>query len=442
MKTKLSLSQITGLSCMIFAIFFGAGNMIFPPALAQQAGSNSWIALAGFVLSDVGIAIGGIMAVVLAGSSLFQLASRINKKFAHVFSLMVYCSIGPLFALPRTGSVSFEIGMIPFLNGFDPTIASLIFTFIFFLVTYVLCLYPGKIVDVVGKILTPLLIVCILALFVGSLMNPLGPIALPQGDYQTIPFFKGMVEGYLALDGFAGLVFAILVIEALKGFGITEKKAVFKATLLCSVIAGVILTLIYAALVVVGVQTSSMDLFSNGGTLLNYVTSALFGTSGHIILAGAVVLACLTTSIGLSCSFADYIEKSYPKYSYKSVLAIICIFSFVIANVGLTQLITLILPLLVMMYPLVIVLVLVSLLDPWLKDHTEIMKMGMLFAFPLAFIDGLKTAGIMIPYLSELAMKFPFFNVGIGWFLPGLVGCFLGYFMKSKKRITISNQKG
>lgn len=436
MKTKLSLSQITGLSCMIFAIFFGAGNMIFPPAMAQQAGSNSWIALAGFVLSDVGIAIGGIMAVVLAGSSLFQLASRINTKFAHIFSLIVYCSIGPLFALPRTGSVSFEIGMIPFLNGFDPTIASIIFTFIFFLVTYILCLYPGKIVDVVGKILTPLLLVCILALFVGSIMNPIGPIAMPQGDYQTIPFFKGMVEGYLALDGFAGLVFAILVIEALKGFGITEKKAVFKTTLLCSLIAGAILTLIYAALVVVGVQTSSMEVFSNGGTLLNYATNALFGTSGHLILAGAVVLACLTTSIGLSCSFADYIAKSYPNFSYKTVLAVICIFSFVIANVGLTQLITLVLPILVMMYPLVIVLVIVSLLDPWLKAHTEIMKMGMIFAFPFAFIDGLKTANIMIPYVTDLAMKFPFFSIGIGWFIPGLIGCCVGYFMKSKKVIT------
>ena len=433
MKNKLSISQITALSCMIFAIFFGAGNMIFPPAMAQLAGEQSWIALAGFIVSDVGIAVAGIMAVVLAGSSMFELASRINQRFAIIFSLLVYSSIGPLFALPRCGSVSFEIGMTPFLNGFNPTLASLLFTFAFFLITYILSINPGKIVDIVGKILTPVLLICIALLFIGTIMNPVGIVGPAHGDYQSIPFFKGLIEGYLALDGFAGLVFAILVVEALNQFKITEKKAMVKSTLLCSLIAGALLSIVYAALVVVGAQTSTMELFANGGTLLTTVTFSLFGKAGNLILAIAVILACLTTSIGLSCSFSDFIAKTFPRFTYRQVLITICVFSFLIANIGLSQLIALVLPILVTTYPLVVILVVVGLLDPWLKSHTEIMKMGMIFAFPFALLDGFKTAKIAIPYLSDLALKVPFFDLGIGWLIPAIIGCLIGYFLKSKK---------
>ena len=132
---KLSLSQIAGLSCMIFAIFFGAGNMIFPPAMAQLAGSSTPIALLGFVLSDVGIAVAGVMAVVIAGTSMNELSSRVSKKFSLFLSFAVYLCIGPLFALPRCGSVSFEIGLLPYINN-QPMLFSVLFTAVFFGLTF------------------------------------------------------------------------------------------------------------------------------------------------------------------------------------------------------------------------------------------------------------------------------------------------------------------
>lgn len=427
---KLSLSQIAGMSCMIFAIFFGAGNMIFPPAMAQQAGSNSLIALMGFIVSDVGIAIAGLMAVVIAGTSMEELASRISPKFARLLTMIVYLCIGPLFAMPRCGSVSFEIGLLPFIGNFSPQMASFLFTLIFFALTYFLSIREGKIVDIVGKILTPLLLLCILFIFIKAAINPIGTIGNPHGDYSSIPFFKGMIEGYLALDGFAGLVFAILVIQTFKNFKITEKKYMFKYAFICSLFAGILLIAVYAALLYVGVLTSSMELFDNGGTLLTYVTYELFGIKGNIILAVTVGLACLTTSIGLGTSFADYLVKENPKRQYRWTLLAVCGLSFIFSNVGLNHLIAIVLPLLVMIYPIVTILIFVSLAAPYLKSNDAfMMKLGMIFAFPFSFMDGLKTAGVILPEIIE---NIPLFSVGLGWFIPGLIGCGIGYFIKEK----------
>ena len=429
---KLSLSQIAGLSCMIFAIFFGAGNMIFPPAMAQQAGSSTPIALLGFILSDVGIAVAGIMAVVIAGSSMYELASRVSKKFALFLSFAIYLCIGPLFALPRCASVSYEIGLLPYVSNHS-LLYSVLFTAAFFGVTFVLSIRPGKIVDIVGKILTPVLLFAIASLFIAALLNPLGAVGMPSGEYVDIPLFKGIIEGYLALDGFAGLVFAILVVQALKQFQITEHKTMVKSALLCSCLAGVLLILVYAALALLGLQTSSMDLFANGGVLLSYASRVLFGDLGGFILGVAVVLACLTTAIGLSTSFSDFICFHFPKLTYRKVLAGVCLFSFVISNVGLSMLIKIVLPVLIILYPIVVVLIVTSLLDPWLKKHHYVMICGMLFVFPFSLLDGLKNAKLLLPAITAWVDRLPLFSIGLGWLIPAVIGCCIGYFIPAKK---------
>ena len=284
--------------------------------------------------------------------------------------------------------------------------------------------------DIVGKVLTPILLLCILTLFIGVIVSPLGEVGVPRGDYQSIPFFKGVIEGYLALDGFAGLVFAILIVHSLKAFQISEHKQVVKYTIICTSIAAVLLIAVYTILLIIGIQTSSMELFANGGNLLTYVTNTLFGKTGNLILALTVTLACLTTSIGLSTSFSDYLCNEYPKLSYLPTLIGVCLFSFIIANVGLNQLIVIVQPLLVTIYPIVTILALVSLLTPYLKEHTaNAMKCGMLFVLPFSFMDGMKTAHINIPFFSDLMKNMPLFSVGLGWLLPAIIGCTLGYFL-------------
>ena len=361
---KLTFIQIISVSMMLFAIFFGAGNMIFPPAMGQLAGTSYISALAGFILTDAGIAILGVTAVVLAGTSMSDLGNLVSRRFALVLSVGVYMLIGPLFALPRTGSVSFEIALLPYIGENNAILWSLLFTAAFFGLTYYLSSNPSRIVDVVGKYLTPVLLISILAIFIASLLQEtsngafsFGTMMEPSPAYVDIPFFKGMIEGYNALDGPAGLAFAILVITAIRSYGVTDKKSIARYTILCGLGAAGFLAVVYFMLTYVGAITNTP--FTNGGALLHAVTNHLFGGIGGIILGIAVLFACLTTSIGLTTSFADYFQTILPKrWTYKRIAAAVCLFSFVISNIGLSQLITVSLPILIMIYPLTVVLML------------------------------------------------------------------------------------
>ena len=194
MKEKLPFSQLLSLSLMLFALFFGAGNMIFPPAMGQAAGTNVWSALAGYIATDVGLPLLTIAAVVFTGRTLSNLAGKVSKGFSVFFVALVYLLIGPLFAIPRTGSVSFELALLPFLGeGSNTTLWSVVFTAIFFGLTYFLSANPQKIVYIVGKILTPILLLSIFIIGLSAIVHPIGTLEAPVGDYTTIPFFKGLL---------------------------------------------------------------------------------------------------------------------------------------------------------------------------------------------------------------------------------------------------------
>lgn len=428
---KLSFKQILSISVMLFAMFFGAGNMIFPASMGQLAGTNYFSALMGFILTDAGIAILGIAAVVFVGNSMNDLASLVSKKFAVFFGILVYLLIGPLFALPRTGSVSFEIMIYPYLDG-NVFLPSIIFTLIFFGITYYLSSNPSKIVDIISNYLTPILLLSIFTIFIASLIKEpvsetldFGTMVSPSGEYVEIPFFTGMVEGYNALDGPAGLAFAIIVINAIKNFGIKEKGSIIRYTLSCGIIAAIFLSIVYFMLTYVGALTGTP--FDNGGALLHAVTNYLFGNLGAVILGVAVLLACLTTSIGLTTAFADYFHSLFPKYSYKKIAAYVCIFSFIVANVGLSTLISISLPILIMIYPVTVVLILLSFMKKYIKHRRMVYILSMIFAFVVSFFNGLENADIQLGFINQLCHMLPFYEFNLGWVLPAIKGAILGY---------------
>lgn len=425
MNQKLNVRQMLSISLMLFAIFFGAGNMIFPPALGQASGSEVFYALLGFITTDAGIAILGIGAVVLAGNSISDLAALVSKRFALIFPLVVYLLIGPLFALPRTGSVSFELALQPFLQeGSNTTVFSFVFTGLFFLITYFLSSNPKRIVDIVGKVLTPVLLLAIFAIFFGSILQ--GPLVMeaPSDAYESIPFFQGMIQGYLSLDGPAGLAFSILVIQAIQQQGIKKKKDIVKYTCLCGLGAASFLSVVYFALAYVGAITPGT--FANGGVLLSVVTKSLFGTPGVLLLGLAVFLACLTTAIGLTTSFSDYLVSVYPNLKYRNVAIYVCVFSFIISNVGLSSLIAISLPVLIMLYPVSVVLMVLSFFQSRIKEKRMVYVCGMIAAFMVSLFSGLDEAGLYIGTLHDLVRELPFYAYGVGWILPAIIGSFVG----------------
>lgn len=429
---KMKAKQIISVMLTLFAVFFGAGNMIFPPAMGQLAGENYIKALAGFIFTDAGIALLGMTAVVLLGTEVSDLGRLVSKRFAIILSVCIYLLIGPLFALPRTGSVSFELAVRPYLAEENIWWVSLIVTGVFFLLTYYFSENPKQVVNLIGKYLTPVLLVCIALIFFACIFmkkSSYGPVGYdsigePQGVYKEIPFFQGMIEGYYALDGPAGLVFAIIIINAIRGYGVKTKKHIVKYTLICGAGAAIILSVVYYMLTYIGAVTVTP--FANGGILLHAVASDLLGKGGGLVLGLAVFFACMTTSIGLTTSFADYFHRLLPNISYKKITAIVCIFSFIISNVGLNMLVKVSLPVLMIIYPVTVVLVVLSFFKKYIGEKRMVYILGMFFAFCVAFVDGMQSVGISFGPITELCSHFPFYNLRLGWIIPAIVGAFLG----------------
>jgi branched-chain amino acid:cation transporter, LIVCS family len=429
---KISNKELIAIGLMLFALFFGAGNLIFPPALGQAAGTNVWPAIIGFLLTGVGLPLLGVLAIGLSGHDDVQsLGNKINPTFSLVFTVLLYLTIGPFFAIPRTATVSFEVGVLPFIgelpSGFNYYL--LIFTVIYFAVVLWLSLNPTKIVDRVGKILTPILLIAIFALLIKTFINPLDSSMDPTEAYASGAFFKGFQEGYLTMDTLASFVFGIIVINAIKDKGLVKKGQIASATVKAGLIAAAVLSIIYLGLAYLGATTNhGAGVANNGGTILSFAANAQFGSFGKVILGLAIAFACLTTSIGLVTACASYFNKIMPRYSYKTLAVVFSIFSAVVANFGLSQLITFSVPVLVILYPIAMVLIFLTFAEPLFKGRVAVYQWSLVFTGVFAIIDGLKAASIPLEGLyNTLSQYLPLFNAGMGWLVPAIVGAIIGY---------------
>ncbi len=426
-KSSLKLSEMFAISLMLFALFFGAGNMIFPPALGQGAGTDVWIALFGFIITGVGLPLLGVIAIALKGD-INKLAGRVHPLFALVFIVAIYLCLGVFVSVPRTGTVAYEMAAAPFLSSsvVGQAYSLVIFTFIFFAVTFYLALNPSKLVERIGKVLTPILLAVIAIIVIKALITPIGEFGAPTETYKD-PLFKGFIDGYLTLDGLAALVFGNVVINALKGKGITNKKSIAKVTIFAGIIAALGLLIVYLALAYLGASSVSLGMGENGGVILTNVVHHLFGSSGTLLLGVAIAAACLTTSVGIVAACGEFFSALLPKLSYQKVVFIFCVLAFMVANLGLTQLNALALPILIAIYPIGIVLIVLSLAENYIRIPLSMYVGGIIGAFVISFFDGLNHAHIQIAALAPILEKIPFYSVGIGWLIPGLIGMFVGY---------------
>ncbi|MED3570791.1 branched-chain amino acid transport system II carrier protein [Cytobacillus praedii] len=431
MNSNLSTKQIMAVGLMLFALFFGAGNMIFPPFLGQDAGTHVWTAIIGFLITGVGLPLLAIIAIARVGD-VQTMASRVHPVYGVIFTVIMYLVIGPLFAIPRTGTVSYEIGVIPFLseNAVNSPWPLIIFSIVFFAITAWLAMNPTKLVDTIGKILTPALLIILALIVIKALITPLGEPQAPVGPYADGAFFKGFIEGYSTMDTIAALVFGIIVITSIQGLGVSNKKSITKICVQAGLIAAAGLALVYLSLAYIGsTAPDAIGIQENGGALLSKAADHLFGSFGSIILALAIVFACLTTSIGLVSACATYFNKLMPRFSYKTIVLIFSIFSMIIANIGLTQLIAFSVPVLVIIYPLAIVLIVLSFFHNFFKGYSLVYIVALIPTGIISIIDGLKAAGLNISALTDALGFLPLFNQGIGWVVPAIIGALIGYFI-------------
>jgi branched-chain amino acid:cation transporter, LIVCS family len=428
--TKLSFGEKVSVGFMLFALFLGAGNIIFPPLLGQQAGENFWVAILAFLITGVGLPLLGVITVAKSGGELQDMAGKISPAFGIFFTAIVYLTIGPLFALPRTGTVSYELGVKPYLSEATASHAwpLAIFTVIFFLITTFFALNPSKLIDRVGKILTPLLLLVIAALAIKSIITPMDGSGPSTGGYVSNAFGEGFKQGYLTMDFLAALIFGIVIIQALKGKNVTEKSTVVKTTIFAAFVAAIGLALVYLSLGYIGSSSfQTIGASADGAEIITKSANILYGQFGNILLTAVIVLACLTTSIGLLTAASEFFHKVLPRISYKTWVWIFAIFTTFIANIGLSQLITFSLPVLFFIYPPAIILMLLTLASKWFGDSKYVYLFGMLFTAICSLYDGLGAAGITPVWYKSFVSVMPLFEMGLGWLIPGIIGAIFGF---------------
>ena len=398
----------------LFSMFFGAGNLIFPPYLGAQAGTRLWLAFAGFAVSAIGLPIAGVVAVARAGG-LPQLAERVHPRFAQVFSILVYLSIGPCLAIPRTASTSFA--MLEPLAG-ESTALQWGYSLLFFAVAFLVAQHPEKLTQRLGKILCPALLALILLLFAGCLLHPAAAgYGTPTAAYTALPAVQGILDGYQTMDTLAGLNFGAVIALNIRARGVTESRAVESGTIRAGLLAGGLLLAVYAMLSHAGAQTGAVyPGLATGAEVLTALAQQLFGRAGLVLIAAIFVIACFNTCVGLIACVGQYFHQLLPRIPYPALAAFFAAASMLVSNLGLAAIIRLSTPVLNAIYPAAIVLILLSFL-PGLEQRRAV--------YPLCVgLTALQSIAAALPLgvLSAAANALPLGSMGFGWVLPALAG--------------------
>lgn len=442
---KLTLKEIIVVASMLFGMFFGAGNLIFPASMGQLSGSNVWQAAAGFLITGVGLPLLGVAALGISRQDgLLELSSRVGKRYGLIFTCALYLTIGPFFAIPRCATVSYTVGVEGVMPGTSHAAGLAVFSFLFFLLVLFFSLRPGEIMTWIGKVLNPLFLFFLGILLVRALACPAGEIrtVIPQGGYEDGAFFTGLLEGYNTMDVLAGLAFGIVVVEAIRGLGAKEPGEVAKSTVKAGVISSLLMALIYVLVAVMGAQSRGVfPASANGGEALARIAGFYFGTAGALILAVTVTVACLKTAVGLITSCSRTFVKLFPSGpSYRIWAVGFCVLSFLIANLGLNAIIAYSIPVLMFLYPLAIVLIALTFSHRIFGGDRIVYQCTMAFTAFGAIFDLLRalpeeiSSSPAIEKITETAVWFmPFSKQGFGWICPAIAGFAIGCLCRYKK---------
>ena len=419
---KLTKKQMVLISFMLFSMFFGAGNLIFPPFLGQNAGSRAPVATRGFIITAVILPILGVI-VVAQSDGLDKLAGRVSPAFAMVFTLLIYLSIGPGLGIPRAASVPFEMAVAPYLpEGANLAICMVVYSLVFFITAGWLALTPNKLVNRIGQFLTPSLLILIVFLFISFVTNGTVSVAPPQLAWSENAFLKGFCEGYQTMDTIAALNFGLVIATTLGTMGLSEKKDVIRHTVFAGIIAGTILALVYFVLVYMGMSSSGVyPIQDNGAWTLRCIVYQLFAGPGAVLLAAIFTLACLTTCVGLITSISQYFSTLFKKFTYRQFVFGISIFAFVICNQGLTAILSISVPILNAIYPVSIVLIILGLAHEKIKNNRYIYPFTILGTSVVSVLSAIDGLGVNMGVISTVCHALPLNSLGFGWVSVTLV---------------------
>ncbi|MDO4484761.1 MAG: branched-chain amino acid transport system II carrier protein [Clostridia bacterium] len=445
MKRKLTTKELFAVGSMLFGLFFGAGNLIFPVHMGQLAGSSSLGAIIGFIGTGVTLPLLGVAAMGMSHSEgLADMSAKVGKGFSLFFTCALYLTIGPFFAIPRCATVTYTVGFEPMIPEAARTLALVVFSFVFFALVLMFSLRPSGILKWVGKIINPVFLAFLAVLVVFSFVKPMGNVGeiTPDAGYAANPFFKGFLEGYNTMDALASLAFGIIVIDVIRSLGVTEPGAIASNTVKAGAFSCILMAIIYALITIMGAKSRGvLTASANGGIALTEISHYYFGTAGQLLLGATVFLACLKTSIGLVTSCAETFAKLFPRIRYTAWAVIFCAVPFIISNLGLTAIISYSIPVLMFLYPLSIALIVLCLLGRFFNYDKLMMVPVMTLTFFSALIDFFQALPAdaqaflhVQPLLDAAAKVLPFYSLGLGWICPALIGVVIGLILYTQKK--------
>jgi len=413
----------------LFSMFFGAGNMIFPPYLGLKAGKEWLLGFLSYYAADIGLALMAIFAQI-KNRGYSKLLRPLGNRMSNIFIFAVILCIGPIISIPRTAATTYELSVLSLAPNFNMSL----FYIIFFLAVLLLCIRKSAVVDIIGKILTPVLFIGLLFLIIIGILNPLGSIELPSRSQSIIG--DGIEAGYQSMDFLAAIIFGVFILNSAEEKGHTTQKSQARVAVGSSVVAGAGLLIIYLGLTYLGATVSSLYNMHISRTelLIGIINGLLPGKLGTVFFSIIAALACVSTAIAITSSAAEYFSKiTKNKVRYEIFIVAICIFGALISSLGVEQLISLASPLLSVIYPPILVVVVLSFIS------SRINIWCIRFAAYAALLVGI----LEVSYLFSINISFlealPFYSLGFGWLIPsliaGLTGQILGKFLSKKEII-------
>lgn len=422
---KKQFKDVTVMGLAMFAMFFGAGNLIFPSFLGNQAGTQWLIGFVFFIAADAGLALLTVFCMIKTDRiSILDVNERLGKYASLIVCTIVMLCTGPFFASPRTAATSFEMGFLPLF----PSLSSWVYGAIYFAIVLLCCFKRTGIIDIIGKFMTPALVVAIFILVILGIFKPIGEIV---GEPKIAVIKEGIVAGYQTMDVMAAITFVAIILDSCRERGYTDKKHSLSLVMKASVVAAVSLVVVYLGMAFLGATTSGLDSYSGmtQAELLVAITDDLAGSAGVIILAVMVFLACLTSAIGQITLCANYlVEISNNKFSYKPVVIVIVIMSYLVSNVGLLTIISVTGPAMSALYPVLVFMLILNVFGDKIKN-SNVFKCAALLSFLTAFCtDILPLFGVTAGFVRS----FPLSTYGLAWILPGIIGAVVGAVIPSK----------
>ncbi len=412
-------------------MFLGAGNIIFPPFLGLEAGTQFFPAMLGFLVTAVGLP--ALTLIVLGRlNDSGQLTQALPKPLGVTFWVLLFIAIGPAFGMPRAVTVAYEMGIKPFFTGDH----LMLFSALFVGATLLLAFQRGKLVDYIGKVMTPLLVLMLAALALAAIITPLGVLGDPSASYQNKAITSGLIQGYMTMDAIAAVGFGWVIIKAIRDKGCESAEDVFQATLKVTLIYALLMSACYLAMAYVGATSTSIaEGATNGGELLTRYVAAIFGPLGQYLLAGIIIMACLTTTVGLTNACAEYSQQTF-RIPFSISAIIVTAMTGVVANFGLEQILAISLPAILILCPVAIALVLAAWFLPTIKRNTTSYVSIVMISFVFGGLDALHILGLLSEsLLTPLTRYVPLFSAHASWFLPVVLAVFISLLLNRQSRV-------